>query len=164
MPLSEVGNVPIRQPSKTPLGSVPKGVKRKRHMSYFHAVTPTHPLCGTWLVQNPGATSFYDQTEYSIWVADGQFRISAIDLSLNEAFSICDVRFDGEWIEFTSLIPSTGRTSRNWMRVVDKNKLEFHFSLSDRTHCVRRRAGPKPAKTLTCADTGYPVSSSRVYT
>jgi hypothetical protein len=133
-------------------------------MSYIHAVTPTHPLCGTWLVQNPGETSFYDQTEYSIWVVEGQFRISATDSSLNEAFSICDVRFDGEWIEFTSLMPSTGRTGRNWMRIVDKNKLEFHFSFSDRTHCVRRRTGPKPAKALTCADAGYAGSSARVYT
>jgi hypothetical protein len=130
-------------------------------MSYIHAVTPIHPLCGTWLVQSPGATSVYDRTEYTIWVVDGQFRISAIDLSINEAFSICDIRFDGEWIEFTSLMPSTGRNGRNWMRVADKNKLEFHFSLSDRTHCVRRRGGPKSAKPSTRAETEYALSSSR---
>lgn len=133
-------------------------------MSFNHAVTRAHPLCGSWLVQNNGDTSFNGQTEYTIEVIEGQFRVSAIDLSLNEAFSVCDVRFDGEWIEFTSLMPSTGRTARNWMRIVDRNKLDFHFSLSDRTHCIRRREGRKPSVQLTSAKAGYAVSASRAYT
>jgi len=162
MPLLQmVGQLPIRQRIKISLGSVPK---RKRFMSYIHAVTPTHPFCGTWLVQDPDNSRFCGQTEYTIDVSEGQFRVSAIDLSLNEPFSICDIRFDGEWIEFTSLMASTGRTARNWMRIVDKNKLDFHFSLSDRTQCVRQRGAGKPSLPLGCAEATYTVSSSRAYT
>jgi len=164
MPLLDlVGQLPIRQAVKISLGSVPKE-KGNPFMSFIHAVKPTHPLCGTWLVQDPDGTGFCGQTEYTIGVVDGQFRVSAMDLSLNEAFSICDVRFDGEWIGFTSLMPSTGRTARNWMRIVDKNKLDFHFSVSDRTQCVRQRAGGKRSLPSPCAQASYAVSSSRAYT
>ncbi len=60
-----------------------------------------------------------------------------------EEFIIYDVGYDGESIRFVSLMPSTGRTGRNWMRIVDKDKVEYRFTFTERELWVRKPFTPK---------------------
>ena len=93
-------------------------------MSHVYPVTPDHPLCGTWIAMCPDDSYDYPRTENTIAVVDGQFRVTGIDPIDGEEFMIYDVAYDGESIRFVSLMPSTGRTGRNWMRIADKDKVE----------------------------------------
>jgi hypothetical protein len=60
-----------------------------------------------------------------------------------EEFLIYDVGYDGEAIRFVSLMRSTGRTGRNWMRVVDKDKVEYRFTFTERELWVKKPFTPK---------------------
>jgi hypothetical protein len=53
-------------------------------------------------------------------------------------FIICDVAYDGEWIRFQSLDPSTGRSGCNWMRAVEDDKIEFRFTFTEREFWCRK--------------------------
>jgi hypothetical protein len=119
-------------------------------MSYSHAVTPDHPLCGTWFPHSASTpeASLYKQVEYTISVVEKQFRITGIDWSNSERIVICDIAYDGEWIRFQSLHPSTGRSGCNWMRIIDKNKIEFRFTFTDKEFWVRKRFGGKGSRAV----------------
>jgi len=88
-------------------------------------------------------SSDYPRTEYTITVVDGQFRVTGVDPMDGEEFMIYDVAYDGESIRFVSLMPSTGRTGRNWMRIVDKDKVEYRFTFTERELWVRKPFAPK---------------------
>jgi hypothetical protein len=75
-----------------------------------------------------------------------QFRITGMDWSNREQIIICDVAYDGEWLRFQSLHPSSGRTGTNWMRVVDRNKVEFRFTSTDQQIWVRKQSGVKETR------------------
>jgi hypothetical protein len=107
-------------------------------MSYVYQVTPDHPLCGSWVARNPDETSDYQRAEYTISVVDGQFQVTGVDCSDGEEFLIYDIGYDGEWIRFVSQMPSTGRSGRNWMRIVDKDKIEFRFTFTETEFWVRK--------------------------
>ncbi|MDB6065663.1 MAG: hypothetical protein JWR26_1871 [Pedosphaera sp.] len=107
-------------------------------MSYVYPVTPDHPLCGTWAAQYPNDSCDFVHTEYMISVVDERFRVTGIDPVDGEEFIIYDIGYDGEWIRFVSHMPSTGRTGRNWMRVVDKDKVEFRFTFTETEFWVRK--------------------------
>jgi len=112
-------------------------------MSYTYAVSPDHPLCGTWFHRGAVEGRQYQHIEYTISVFDKQFRITAIDWASNEELIICDVAYDGEWVRFQSLDPSTGRSGRNWMRVVEDDKIEFRFTFTEREFWCRKTSGAK---------------------
>jgi hypothetical protein len=112
-------------------------------MSYVYPVTPDHPLCGTWVALCPEDSCDPVHTEYTISVVDGQFSVTGVDPVDGEKFMIYDVGYDGESIRFASLMPSTGRTGHNWMRVVDKDKVEFRFTFTERELWVKKRFTPK---------------------
>jgi hypothetical protein len=76
-------------------------------------------------------------------VVEGQFRVTGIDPTDGEEFMIYDVGYDGESIRFVSLMPSTGRTGRNCMRIVDKDKVEYRFTFTERELWVRKPFTPK---------------------
>ena len=107
-------------------------------MSYMNAILPDHPLCGTWSPQPQAGTGAYSRVEYTISVIDRQFVVRGVDRASGEQLVICDVAFDGEWLRFTSLQPSSGRSGSHWVRIVDKDKIEFRFTLSDREVWARR--------------------------
>ena len=107
-------------------------------MSYAYPVTPDHPLCGVWTAQYPAESCDFIHTEYTISVVDGHFRVTGIDPIEHEDFIIWDVVYDGEFIHFASLMPSTGRTGRNWMRIIDKDKVEFRFTFTEREVWIRK--------------------------
>ena len=111
---------------------------RHSPMSYIYPVTPDHPLCGTWVAMCPDESCDYPRTEYTISVADGQFYVTGIDPVDGEQFIIYDVGYDGESIRFVSNMPSTGRTGRNWLRIVDRDKVEFRFTFTERELWVRK--------------------------
>jgi len=83
------------------------------------------------------------RTQYTISVIDEQFRVTGLDSVDGEEFMIYDVGYDGESIRFVSLMPSTGRTGRNWMRIVDKDKVEYRFTFTERELWVRKPFIPK---------------------
>ena len=83
------------------------------------------------------------RTQYTISAVDGQFRVIGIDLEDGEKFIIYDIGYDGESIHFVSLMPSTGRTGRNWMRIVEKDKIEVRFTFTERELWVRTPFTPK---------------------
>ena len=83
------------------------------------------------------------RTEYTISVADEQFKVTGIDPVDGEEFIIYDVGYDGESIRFVSHMPSTGRTGRNWMRIVEKDKVEFRFTFTERELWVRKPFTPR---------------------
>lgn len=83
------------------------------------------------------------RTQYTISVVEEQFRVTGIDIEDGEEFIIYDVRYDGETIHFVSLMPSTGRTGRNSMRIVDKDKVEYRFTFTERELWVRKPFTPK---------------------
>jgi hypothetical protein len=107
-------------------------------MSYAYPVKPDHPLCGTWVAKYPEDTSEYKKAEYTISVVDEQFKVTAIDCSDGEEFLIYDVGYDGQSLHFVSQMPSTGRSGRNWMRIVDKDKMEFRFTFTETEIWVRK--------------------------
>jgi hypothetical protein len=103
-----------------------QSVKDSKPTSCTYPVTPDHPLCGTWVIHFLEDTGDYRQAEYKISVIEGQFRVTAFDCSDNVEFIINDIGYDGEWIRFSSQVPSTGRSGHNWMRIVDRG-LEFRW-------------------------------------
>ena len=113
-------------------------------MSYSYAVTSDHPLCGTWFAVG---TSLFQNVQYTISVVEKQFRVTGIDWTSGEQMVICDIAFDGEWIRFQSLQPSSGRSGCNWMRVVDHNKIEFRFTFTDRELWAKKPIGKGNAVT-----------------
>jgi len=92
-------------------------------------VDERHPLCGTWIASSED-TDDYVRSEYSITVADGGFRVTGIDCSDGEQFVISDVQWDGEWLAFTSFMPSTRRRGLNRMRHLDTHEIEFLFTFT----------------------------------
>jgi hypothetical protein len=111
-------------------------------MSYVYPVSAEHPLCGTWIAICPDDSCDYPRTQYTISVVDEQFRVTGVDPMDGEEFIIYDVGYDGESIRFVSLMPSTGRTGRNWMRIVDKDKVEYRFTFTERELWVRKPFAP----------------------
>lgn len=118
-------------------------VKQSNLMSYAYPVTPDHPLCGSWVAHYPEDSNDYQRAEYTISVAEGQFRVAGIDCSDNEQFIIYDIGYDGEWIRFSSRMPSTGRSGHNWMRIVDTDKIEFRFTFTETEFWVRKSVNLK---------------------
>ncbi len=133
-------------------------------MSYVYPVTPDHPLCGVWIAKYPDDSCDYQGTEYTISVVDGQFRVTGVDPGDGEEFVIYDVGYDGESIRFVSHMPSTGRTGRNWMRIVDKDKVEYRFTYTEREVWVRKpfalRVLPGPDAEPAASPSGVPPSDS----
>lgn len=91
----------------------------------------------------PDGSCESDCTEFTIAVVDEQFRVTGVDPKDGEKFMIYDVGYDGESIRFVSLMPSTGRTGRCWMRIVDKDKVEYRFTFTERELWVRKPFAPK---------------------
>ena len=118
-------------------------VKQSNQVSYAYPVTPDHPLCGTWVARSPEDSSDYHRAEYKISVVEGQFRVTGKDCSDDEEFIIYDIGYDGEWIRFSSQMPSTGRSGHNWMRIVEKDKIEFRFTFTETEFWVRKSVSLK---------------------
>ena len=117
-----------------------QGVQQSEPRGNGYPVGPDHPLCGTWVVHFPEDTGEYRRAEYTVSVEAGEFRITGIDCSDNVEFVINDIGYDGEWMRFSSQVPSTGRSGHNWMRIVEDD-FEFRW--------VRR---PVDLKVLPSAD------------
>jgi hypothetical protein len=94
-------------------------------------IDENHPLCGTWRATDDGGDE-YLRAEYSVKAANGQFHVSAIDRSDNERFVITDVNWDGEWLSFSSFVPSTERRGQSRIRYLDTHEIEFFFTFTVR--------------------------------
>lgn len=91
----------------------------------------------------PDGSCDYPRTEYTISVADGQFHVTGVDPVDGEQFIIYDVGYDGESIRFVSHMPSTSRTGHNWLRIVDKDKVDYRFTFTERELWVRKPFTPR---------------------
>ena len=106
-------------------------------------MTPDHPLCGNWIALCPDDSCSPPRTQFTISVVEEQFCVTGVDLKDGEEFVIYDIGYDGESLHFVSLMPSTGRTGRNWMRIVDRDKVEYRFTFTERELWVRKPFVPK---------------------
>jgi hypothetical protein len=95
------------------------------------SINEHHPLCGTWVAPSED-TDDYLRAEYRITATNGEFQISAVDRGDDEQFVISDIQWDGEWLSFTSYMPSTQRQGQNRMRYIDTNEIEFLFTFTVR--------------------------------
>jgi hypothetical protein len=89
-----------------------------------------HPLCGTWIASSDDTDDY--GVEYSISVVDGEFHVAGVDHADDEQFAISEVHWDGEWLTFTSFMPSTQRRGHSRMRYLDTNEIEFLFTFTVR--------------------------------
>ena len=78
------------------------------------------------------------RTEFTISVVDERFKVTGIDADDGEEFKIYDVGYDGESIHFTSLMPSTGRMCRFWIRPVELDKVSVRCTFTDHELWVRK--------------------------
>jgi hypothetical protein len=99
-------------------------------MSTKLPVDERRPLCGTWVASSDDTDDY--GAEYSITVVDGHFQVAGVDLADDEQFAIADVHWDGEWLTFTSFMPSTQRRGHSRMRCLDTGKAEFLFTFTVR--------------------------------
>lgn len=83
---------------------------------------------GTWVAAEPFSEDF--MVEYSIARLHGQYEVTARDYQDGEQMEISDVKFDGNTLEFVSLMPSTGRKGINRFTVKDANTLATEFTFT----------------------------------
>ena len=100
------------------------------------------------------------RTQYTISVVEEQFRVTGIDPVDGEEFIIYDVAYDGESVRFVSLMPSTGRTGRNWMRIVDKDKVEYRFTFTERELWVRKPFTPQVLSSKDAEPSAAPIGDA----
>lgn len=87
-------------------------------------------LIGTWVSSQPFDSEDY-LVEYHISRAAQRYRVGARDYRDGEEMKISKVRFDGQTLDFISLMPSTGRKGQNRFRLRD-NSIEAEFTFTVR--------------------------------
>jgi hypothetical protein len=108
----------------------------------FHALPVNHdnPLCGTWSA--PASEDKNDvRTQYTVSVVDEQFHVVGVDPIDGEEFLIFDVGYDGESLRFTSLMPSTQSRARVWMRIINRDRIECRWTITE-TEIWHRQSFP----------------------
>lgn len=71
------------------------------------------------------------RTQYTISVDDERFKVTGIDPVDGEEFLIFDISYNGEYLMFTSVMPSTNTQARTWMRVIDQEKVECRWTITE---------------------------------
>lgn len=87
---------------------------------------------GTWVSSLPFDSDDY-LIEYSIFEDGGSLGVRARDYRDNEEMLISDVTFDGEVLQFTSVMPSTGRIGLNRFTLTSEQSMgaEFTFTVNE---------------------------------
>ena len=112
-------------------------VRPHERMTTKLPVDERHPLCGTWIASSENTGDY--GAEYSITAVGGEFRVTGIDRADDEQFVISDIQWDGEWLTFTSFMPSTQRRGHSRMRYLDTGEIEFLFTFTVREIWERKR-------------------------
>jgi hypothetical protein len=86
-------------------------------------------LLGKWVSTFPWDGDDY-RSEYEVFERDGSIDIRAMDLDDGEEFEISDITWDGEWLRFRSLMPSTGRAGLNEFRLIGPDRVETRFTFT----------------------------------
>jgi len=94
-------------------------------------------LLGTWVHALPWDSDEY-LAEYSISLADGALSVAGFETNGGEEFVISDVEWDGEWLRFRSLMPSTGRVGTNEFRLVQADRIESRFTFTVIEEMIRK--------------------------
>ena len=79
------------------------------------------------------------RTQYTISVDDERFKVTGIDPVDGEEFLIFDISYNGDYLMFTSVMPSTNTQARTWMRVIDREKVECRWTITE-TEVWHRKA------------------------
>ena len=114
-------------------------------MSYAYPVTSDHPLCGVWSAPSLDEASDPVRTQFTISVVEERFRVTGVDPFDGEEFIIYDIGYDGEYLRFVSRMPTTHCTARNWMRIIDKDKVECKWTITETEVWLRQ---PLPFKVV----------------
>lgn len=103
-------------------------------------------LIGSWVHAAPWDSDDYYLAEYSIALRAGRPVVSAVDLNDGEKLKITKVTWDGKWLRFSSLMPSTGRVGVNEFRLNKNGTLEsrFTFTVIETMKAAPPNPAPKP--------------------
>jgi hypothetical protein len=108
-------------------------------MSTKLPVDAQNPLCGTWVASSENTDDY--GAEYSISVVDGEFCVAGVDRADDEQFDISEIQWDGEWLTFSSFMPSTLRRGHSRMRYLGTGEIEFFFTFTIREIWRRNHEG-----------------------
>src|SRR5262245_20499594 len=81
-------------------------------MAKRQPISSNHPLVGTWETEEQDSSAVF-----TVSVTEGYFVVTGKDEMDNEAFHIDDIRWDGEALRFTSVMPSTGHRATHAFRM-----------------------------------------------
>ncbi|WP_031495445.1 hypothetical protein [Bryobacter aggregatus] len=84
---------------------------------------------GKWVSSQPFDSDDY-LVEYNIRKSGAAYKVTAKDYQDGEAMKVSDLKFDGQTLEFVSLMPSTGRTGVNRFRVKGQDELVSEFTFT----------------------------------
>ena len=98
-----------------------------------------HGLVGTWRYDVDADEWSGTEAAFTVAVRDGAFHVSGVDQRDGEGFAITKTHWDGEWLRFESLMPSTGWRVRHAMRYVGRGRAEHEVTLFE----TWRRARPE---------------------
>ena len=104
-------------------------------------VRSKHPLCGVWVASNPDETNDYFEAEYRISVEKGKFHVAGIDRMDDEQFVISNIKWKGDCLTFSTLMPSTGRRGIMKMRIISRNEIELKFTFTVTEIWRRKKKG-----------------------
>ncbi len=86
-------------------------------------------LLGKWAHTAPWDSDDY-LAEYTIAQKGKTLSVAGVDLNDGEKFKISGVTWDGRWLRFKSLMPSTGRVGLNEFRLKANGKIESRFTFT----------------------------------
>ncbi len=94
-------------------------------MTKIVEISSKHPLIGTWIGEGEES-----RCEYIVKPLASGLTVKAIDTIDGEELVISDVKWDDVTLEFTSLMPSTGRIGKNVMKLISDNEIEFKLTFT----------------------------------
>ena len=92
-------------------------------------VPSDHVLVGTWVYHAPEGETSETQAVFTVTVRNGSFQVTGVDETDGEAFVVSALEWDGRWLRFESLMPSTGWRAKHALRSCGADQLEHQVTL-----------------------------------
>ncbi len=96
-----------------------------------------HPLIGTWReVENPVDVT---SVVYEVTVKDGRFVVTGLDEENGTQLRILQVRWDGEFLKFNSVYPTTDYQTKHAMTIVKRGLVKHFVTFTELEFWRKRR-------------------------
>jgi hypothetical protein len=92
-------------------------------------VPETHALVGTWVDEEEEQAE--TRATYTVSVRDGRFEVTGTDEGDGEAFVVSDITWDGQWLRFQSVMPSTQWRVGHALRVASTDRIEHDVTFTE---------------------------------